>query len=99
MVARIRGKGHHIFQQWDEGSSKTIVEVRGVSLFFSCKRQCKTSYFMFSLRWEHLMNIIMEILFSFNLVINVNSSEAKFTNYETAFSNYPTFNKVIQMNH
>ena len=51
---------------------------------------------MFSLRWEHLMNIIMEILFSFNLVVNANSSETKFTNYETAFSNYPTFNKVIQ---
>ena len=42
------------------------------------------------------MNIIMEILFSFNLVVNANSSETKFTNYETAFSNYPTFNKVIQ---
>ena len=26
--------GHHIFQQWDGGSSKIIVEVRGVSLFF-----------------------------------------------------------------
>ena len=44
------------------------------------------------------MNIIMEILFSFNLVVNANSSETKFTSYETAFSNYPTFNKVIQMN-
>ena len=44
------------------------------------------------------MNIIMEILFSFNLVVNANSFETKFTNYETAFSNYPTFNKVIEMN-
>ena len=44
------------------------------------------------------MNIIMEILFSFNLVVNANSSETKFTNFETAFSNYPTFNKVIEMN-
>ena len=33
------------------------------------------------------MNIILEILFSFNLFINTNSSETKFTNYETAFSN------------
>ena len=90
--------GHHTFQQWDGGSSKIIVEVGGLAFFFSCKRQCKTSYFRFSLRWEHLMNTIMEILFSFNLVVNANSSETKFTNYETAFSNYPTFNKVIQMN-
>ena len=36
------------------------------------------------------MNIIREILFSFNLVINTNSSEAKFTDNETAFSNYPS---------
>ena len=28
------------------------------------------------------MNMILEILFSFNLVINTNSSETKFTNYE-----------------
>ena len=41
VVARIRGKGHHIFQQWDEGSSKTIVEVRGVSLFFRAKGSVK----------------------------------------------------------
>ena len=44
------------------------------------------------------MNVIMVILFSFNLVVNANSSETKFTNYEKAFSNYPTSNKVIQMN-
>ena len=44
------------------------------------------------------MNIIMKIFFSFNLVVNANSSETKFTNHETAFSNCPTFNKVIQMN-
>ena len=31
-LARIRD--HHIFQQWDGGSSKIIVEVKGVSLFF-----------------------------------------------------------------
>ena len=33
------------------------------------------------------MNIILEILFSFNLVINTNSTKTKFTNYETNFSN------------
>ena len=33
------------------------------------------------------MNIILEVLFSFNLVINTNSSETKFTDYATAFSN------------
>ena len=33
------------------------------------------------------MNIILEILFSFNLVIKTNSSKTKFTNYETNFSN------------
>ena len=42
---------------------------------------------MLSLRWEHLMNIILEVLFSFNLVINTNSSETRFTDYATAFSN------------
>ena len=33
------------------------------------------------------MNIILEVLFSFNLVINTNSSETRFTDYATAFSN------------
>ena len=36
----------------------------------------------------------------FNPVINTNSSETKVTNYETVFSNYPTFNwfMIIEMN-
>ena len=38
-MARVRD--HHIFQQWDGGSSKIIVEVRGVSLFFRAKGSVK----------------------------------------------------------
>ena len=33
--------GHHIFQQWDRGLSKIIVEVRGISYFFRAKGSVK----------------------------------------------------------
>ena len=91
-LARIKGGGVIIFfSSGMGGSSKIIVEVRGLSYFCPAQGSVKPVLLCSFL--------VLEIIFSFNLVINTNSSETNFTNYGTAFSNYPTFNWVIQMNH
>ena len=61
-------EGHHIFQQLDGGgSSKIIVEVRGVSHIFRAKGSVKLVILCSVLDGNiSLMNIILEILFSFN---------------------------------